>query len=86
MTPERAAYIRGLRTESLKDFELRLLNQFANARRAFREARKELEEERENLRFITQVLHEREIGNVIEFPTTTEEAPVVKNRKHHSIP
>jgi hypothetical protein len=80
MTPEKAAYIRSLTESGLKDFQLTALNRFANARRQFREARENLEEQRADLRFIDQVAKERELGNILEFPTAVE-APVVRKRR-----
>ena len=81
MTADLAAYIRSLRDASLRDFELRLLSQFANARRQFREARENLDEQRECLRLIQAVKKERALGNVVEFPTKVEtERPAKKRR------
>jgi len=69
MTPEKAAYIRSLSESGLKDFQLTALNRFGNARRQFREAREILNEQRADLRFIALVAKERELGNILEFPT-----------------
>ena len=85
MTPEKAAYIRSLTESGLKDFQFSALNRFANARRQFREARENLDEQRADLRFIVQVEKERQLGNVLEFPTPTEVVPeAAKKRKRWS--
>jgi hypothetical protein len=81
MTPEKAAYIRSLKNESLQDFKMSAMWRFANARRGLKEARAALEEQRAEMRFLDQVMKERAVGNVIEFPVATEQEPVKKERK-----
>jgi hypothetical protein len=60
--PKKAAYVRSLSAFQLQDFQLTALNRIANARRDFQGSRAELEEQREILRFVAQVLKERKIG------------------------
>jgi hypothetical protein len=80
MTPEKAAYIRSLSSEGLQNFKLSALWRFTNARRALKQARAALDEQRAEMRFIDQVMKERAIGNVVEFPVKTIQEPAVKQR------
>jgi len=68
----KAAYVRSLSTARLEDFLLESMNRFQCAQRAARESRSALEEQREFMKFIQQVIREKQMGNVIEFPQAPE--------------
>jgi hypothetical protein len=73
--------MRSLSKERLQRFQLALLNRFTYAKRAFKEARQELEKERTALRLIAQVIKEREVGNLRQFPTAPAEETSVQRRR-----
>jgi hypothetical protein len=74
-------YMRTLSKEGLQRFQLTLLNRFNNARRAFKEARQDLEKQRSSLRLIAQVIKERKLANVVEFPAAPVEQEPTQQRR-----
>ena len=70
--------IRTSSESSLKDFQLTSFNRFANGRRDFGESRAMLEEHREGLQFIAQVLKSGSWGMCWNHLLRHEAAPVSK--------